>query len=228
MTTEASARRPARRATGSTPRWPHPARLYDYWLGGKDNFAGRPRVRRRDGGTPSRRSAPPPWTTARFLQRAVRLPGPRGRHPAVPRHRHRHPDRRQHPRGRPGASPRTSRIVYVDNDPIVLAHARALLTSTAAGRHRLHRRRPARPGADPRAPGAAPHHRPSRPVALMLVAVLHFVPDERRPVRAGAAPARRAAGRQLAWPPRTPPTSTFRRRSPRRLGRRPGAAAHTG
>ena len=30
-----------------------------------------------------------------------------------------------------------SRVVYVDNDPIVLTHARALLTSTPGGRHRL-------------------------------------------------------------------------------------------
>ena len=42
------------------------------------------------------------------------------------------PDREQHPRGRPGVAP-DARIVYVDNDPIVLAHARALLTSTREG-----------------------------------------------------------------------------------------------
>jgi hypothetical protein len=38
-----------------------------------------------------------------------------------------------------------SRVVYVDFDPIVLAHARALLISHEAGRDRLHRRRPATP-----------------------------------------------------------------------------------
>ena len=37
-----------------------------------------------------------------------------------------------------------SRIVYVDNDPMVLAHARALLTSTPGRRVRLPRRRPPR------------------------------------------------------------------------------------
>ena len=42
-----------------------------------------------------------------------------------------------------------SRIVYVDNDPLVLAHARALLTSSPEGVHQLHRRRPARPRGDP-------------------------------------------------------------------------------
>ena len=42
-----------------------------------------------------------------------------------------------------------SRIVYVDNDPIVLTHARALLTSTPEGRHRLPRRGPAGTGDDP-------------------------------------------------------------------------------
>ena len=44
-----------------------------------------------------------------------------------------------------------SRVVYVDYDPIVLAHARALLTSTRGRRHRVHRRRPARHRHDPRA-----------------------------------------------------------------------------
>ena len=42
-----------------------------------------------------------------------------------------------------------SRIVYVDNDPIVLSHARALLTSDPRGRCTVHRRRRARGGQDP-------------------------------------------------------------------------------
>jgi hypothetical protein len=48
-----------------------------------------------------------------------------------------------------------ARIVYVDNDPIVLAHARALMHGTPQGRTRLHRGRHARPGRDPECPGAA-------------------------------------------------------------------------
>jgi hypothetical protein len=76
-----------------------------------------------------------------------------------------------------------SRIVYVDNDPLVLAHARALLTSAPEGRT-------AYIEADLREPGkilASPVVRDvldfSQPVALMLVAVLHFFANEDRPVR---------------------------------------------
>ena len=46
----------------------------------------------------------------------------------------------------PRAPPRPARVVYVDNDPLVLTHARALLTSGPRGPHRLYPRRPARPG----------------------------------------------------------------------------------
>ena len=69
------------------------------------------------------------------------------------------------------------RVVYVDNDPIVLAHARALLTSKPEGKTAyIH--------ADLREPGkilADPAVRETldltKPVALMLVAILHFLPD---------------------------------------------------
>jgi hypothetical protein len=43
----------------------------------------------------------------------------------------------------------TSRIVYVDNDPAVLSHARALLTSALEVQDRLRRGGPAGPGRDP-------------------------------------------------------------------------------
>ena len=75
----------------------------------------------------------------------------------------------------------SSRVVYVDNDPLVLAHARALLTSLPAGPHRLHPRRPARPGGDLVDPVVREVLDFSQPVALMLVAILHFVPDEDSP-----------------------------------------------
>jgi hypothetical protein len=74
-----------------------------------------------------------------------------------------------------------SRIVYVDNDPMVLAHARALLTSTPAGRTAYIQ-------ADLRSPLdilSSPAVRSvidfGQPVALMLVAVLHFIEDEDEP-----------------------------------------------
>ncbi|HEY8986456.1 MAG TPA: SAM-dependent methyltransferase [Streptomyces sp.] len=69
-----------------------------------------------------------------------------------------------------------SRVVYVDNDPIVLAHARALLTSGPEGRTDY-------VDADLAEPGrilelAARTLDFGKPIALCLVAVLHFVEDE--------------------------------------------------
>ncbi len=76
-----------------------------------------------------------------------------------------------------------SRIVYVDNNPIVLAHARALLASGPQGMT-------AYLDADIRDPESVLSHPVTRgtldftkPIALILVAVLHFVPDEDEPKR---------------------------------------------
>jgi len=76
-----------------------------------------------------------------------------------------------------------SRVVYVDNDPIVLAHARALLTSTPQGRT-------AYIDADLRDPekilASSAVRRTlnlNKPVALMLVAILHFLVDADDPER---------------------------------------------
>ena len=68
-----------------------------------------------------------------------------------------------------------SRIVYVDNDPLVLAHARALLTSTPEGVTNYI-------DADLRDPDkilaqAAQTLDFAQPVALMLLGVLHHIPD---------------------------------------------------
>jgi hypothetical protein len=74
-----------------------------------------------------------------------------------------------------------ARIVYVDNDPVVLTHARALLTSNPGGRTDfLH--------ADLRdtpriLAGAARTLDFSQPVAVMLIAVLHFIPDSDDPYK---------------------------------------------
>jgi hypothetical protein len=69
-----------------------------------------------------------------------------------------------------------SRIVYVDNDPLVLDHARALLTSRPEGVT-------AYLDADPRDTGtilaqAAQTLDFTQPVAIMLMAVVHYLPDE--------------------------------------------------
>jgi hypothetical protein len=68
-----------------------------------------------------------------------------------------------------------SRIVYVDNDPIVLTHARALLTSGSAGTTEYIQ-------ADMQDPGkilgrAVETLDFGQPVAVLLIAILHFIPD---------------------------------------------------
>ena len=154
----------------------HPARRYDYWLGGKDNFP----ADRESGDAiaavfpsdPHRRPGEPPLPAPRGA-----LPGRGGRRsgssstsaPACPTSHNTHEVaqavdpavpgrlRRQRP-DRAGPRPRPA-------------------DQRTRGRHRLHRRRPARPREDPGPPGPARTLDLSQPVALLLVAILHFVPD---------------------------------------------------
>jgi hypothetical protein len=74
-----------------------------------------------------------------------------------------------------------TRVVYVDNDPIVLAHARALMRSTPAGRTAFIQH-------DVRDPDAILGDRtltdvldPGRPIALLLIGIVHHLRDEDRP-----------------------------------------------
>ncbi|MFB9359418.1 SAM-dependent methyltransferase [Actinoplanes nipponensis] len=158
---------------------PHPARRYDYWLGGKDNFQAD-----RDAAEAIAKVFPHIRTAARenraFMRRAVsHLAAEAGIRQfldigtGLPTANNVH-DVAQ------GIAPE-SRIVYVDNDPLVLTHARALLTSSAQGAT-------AYIDADVRTPGKIlqdPAVRDTldwnRPVALLLVAVLHFVEDAEDP-----------------------------------------------
>ncbi len=155
----------------------HPARIYDYWLGGKDNFAAD-----REAGDRVIQLRPEiiPGVRAnrRFLGRAVRylvqqegirqfldvgtgLPSADNTHEVAQR-----------------VAPE-SRIVYVDNDPIVLAHARALLTSTREGKTTY-------VSADLRDVGkivaeAAQTLDFGQPVALMFLMTLQYIPDSDDP-----------------------------------------------
>ena len=152
----------------------HPARRYNYWLGGKDNFAAD-----RASGDAIEQIFPGIRTAAienrRFLQRAVRYLAAQGIRQfldigtGLPTEDNTH-EIAQH------LDP-TSRIVYVDNDPLVLVHARALLTSHPAGRTaylQADLRRPEQILTDPELTTTLDL---SRPVAVLLVAVLHFLPD---------------------------------------------------
>jgi len=154
-------------------RLPHSARVYDFWLGGKDNFAAD-----RDAAEEAIAANPGIVADVRanraFLTRSVRylasecgisqfldigtgLPAASNTHEVAQ------------------AADPAARVVYVDNDPVVLTHARALLTSGPAGRCDY-------VYADLRDQAtilraAAGTLDLSRPVAVLLLLVLHLIPD---------------------------------------------------
>lgn len=158
---------------------PHPARVYDYLLGGKNHFASD-----RELAEKMLTQAPHLRTSARenraFLGRAVRyltreagirqfldigtgLPTADSVHEVAQ-----------------GIAPE-SRVVYVDNDPMVLAHARALLTSSPQGRTAyIHAdlMEPRKILDDPATRDVIDF---DQPVGLVLLAVLHFLQDEDKP-----------------------------------------------
>ena len=154
------------------------ARMWNYWIGGKDNFRAD-----REAGDQVLEAMPALPLVARMLRRflvtsvdeltaaGVRqfldigtgLPTADNTHDVAQR-----------------AAPE-SRIVYVDHDPVVISHARALLTSSAAGKTDYIQ-------ADLRdwptiSAGAQQTLDLSRPVAVLLIAVLHFILDAEDPHR---------------------------------------------
>jgi hypothetical protein len=151
----------------------HVARVYDYLLGGKDNFAAD-----REAAEQAMRINPDIVSTARanraflvrttsYLARQAGLRQFLDIGTGMPTNRNIHEVAQS-------IAPR-SRVVYVDHDPIVLTHARALLTSAPEGVTDYLE-------ADLREPGkilaeAAQTLDFSRPVAIMLIAVLHLIVD---------------------------------------------------
>lgn len=156
---------------------PHPARMYNAYLGGNDNYpADRAAVKQILRDFPEVRQIA--LANRAFLQRAVRflaaeagvrqfidigtgIPSAGNVHEVAGR-----------------AAP-DARVVYVDNDPIVHVHANALLTGSGTTGIVL---------ADLRDPSAILAHPRlhelidfTRPVALLLVAILHFATDEEDP-----------------------------------------------
>ncbi|MER7009570.1 SAM-dependent methyltransferase [Dactylosporangium sp. NPDC000555] len=152
---------------------PHPARRYNYWLGGKDNFAADresadaieqkfPGMR---AGVRANRDVLGRMTRylaeagiRQFLDIGTGLPTEDNTHEVAQRIA---PD---------------SRVLYVDNDPLVMTHARALLTSNGEGVTNYIEA----DLRDPQAILSAPQLRNTldlaQPVALMLIAILHFIP----------------------------------------------------
>ena len=138
MTSEGPSAGPGTRGAASGETAPafdasvaHVARVYDYWLGGKDNFAAD-----RAAGDQAIAAYPDIVFSVRanraFLARAVRyLAAEAGIRQFLDIGTGIPTANNTHEVAQDVAPP--SRIVYVDNDPVVLAHARALLTSMPEG-----------------------------------------------------------------------------------------------
>jgi O-methyltransferase involved in polyketide biosynthesis len=164
------------RAIDLRPDIPHAARIYDYLLGGKDNFASDREAAARI--TENLPNLPTSMRAARkfnarvihylatdlgirqFIDIGTGLPTSPNLHEVAQR-----------------VAPE-SRVVYVDNDPLVLVHARALLTSSPEGRTAyidadLH---------DPDAVLTTAQLRDTldlnKPVAVTLMAILQYVTDD--------------------------------------------------
>src|SRR5260370_3968950 len=158
---------------GFDARVAHPARVYDYWLGGKDNFeaariageatiAAYPAIRASARANRAFLAGRVRFLAAeagirQFLDIGTGLPTANNTHEVAQ-----------------SVAPE-SRIVYVDNDPLVLSHARALLSSSPEGvtdyldadlRDTDRILEPAAGTLDF-----------SQPVAIMLLAILHYIPD---------------------------------------------------
>src|ERR1700735_5073271 len=158
------------------PDIPSTARMYDYYLGGKDNYpADRAAAERAIASMPNGVVRTAAVQNRKFLMRAVRhltadlgvrqfldigtgLPTMNSVHQVAQ------------------AVAPDSRVVYVDHDPVVLAHSRNLLH----GNDRAPT--PGRDLRDPRGILADPGLRElldfRQPIAVLLVAVLHFISDD--------------------------------------------------
>ncbi|MHB6912531.1 SAM-dependent methyltransferase [Streptomyces sp. DB-54] len=155
---------------------PHAARVYDVLLGGKTNYPAD-----REAAEQTLAALPNAGAIARqnraFMQRAARhlvseagirqfldigtgIPTSPNLHEIVQ------------------ATAPQARVVYADNDPIVLAHSRALHTSHPHGRTAYIQADLCRPGEILRNPALRQTLDLSQPVALTLIAVLHWLPTD--------------------------------------------------
>ncbi len=161
---------------------PSPARMYDYFLGGKDNFAAdREAAERALSVVPFGREVA--RANRQFLVRAVEFMARNGIDQfidlgtGIPTRPNVHEVARAiHP---------DARVLYVDNDPMVYAHAQALLATTP-GVAAIH--------GDIRCPQALLNYPGTsdlidftRPVGVLFVAVLHFLTDDDQPRESVAA-----------------------------------------
>ena len=160
------------------PEVAHPARVYDVWLGGKDNFASDRAVAEH-----LATMTPHVVNSARanraFLGRAVRAVSSLGVSQfldigtGIPAAGNTHQVAQK--------ANASARVAYVDNDPIVLTHARALMSGAGHGATTVTQADLRDPEEILSAPGVRDLLDFSRPIALMLVAVLHFIGDDQDP-----------------------------------------------
>ncbi|GAA2593002.1 SAM-dependent methyltransferase [Winogradskya consettensis] len=164
---------------GVNPNVPHSARIYDYWLGGKDNFAADRQV-----GDAMLQAIPGLRAMAaenrKFVHRAARdlVTGEGLRQfldigTGIPTRPNLHEIAQR-------LAPET-RVIYVDNDPIVLVHARALMVSSEQGRSEYI-------SADIRDPDSILTEKVlqetldlKQPVGLTLIAILMLLSDDDDP-----------------------------------------------
>ncbi|MER7771518.1 SAM-dependent methyltransferase [Kitasatospora sp. NPDC096140] len=153
---------------------PHSARMYDWFLGGKDHYeVDREAAERVLTVFPTMRIAV--WANRAFMHRATRTLAQRGLRQwldvgtGIPTSPNLHEVAQS-------VAPE-ARVVYADNDPIVLAHSRALMTSAPEGRTAYVHGDVRDPDTILNAPEVARTLDLGQPVVLSMVALLHFVPD---------------------------------------------------
>ncbi|MEU5883778.1 SAM-dependent methyltransferase [Spirillospora sp. NPDC047279] len=161
---------------GVNSQVPNVARIYDYLLGGKDNYA-----TDREAAERLLSAAPETVGTVRtnraFLRRVVRRLAAEGFRQFVDIGAGLPTQANVHEVAREVAS--DSRVVYIDNDPVVVAHGRALLADSAQVTVlQGDLREPAKIFEEPRLRSMID---PGEPVAVLLLAVLHFVTDDQDP-----------------------------------------------
>jgi S-adenosyl methyltransferase len=155
----------------------HPARIYDVWLGGKDNYPAD-----RAAAAAGLQAFPSTISSVRanraFLARTVEyLAGEEGIRQFLDIGTGLPSANNTHEVAQKTAA--ESHVVYVDNDPVVMLHAQALLTSSAPGVTDYIE-------ADLRDPGtilaeAARTLDFTRPIAVMLLAIVQFISDDDHP-----------------------------------------------
>jgi SAM-dependent methyltransferase len=160
---------------------PQSARVYDYWLGGKDNFpADRalgdaiaeqvPTIRTMVRGQRAFLGRAVRWLTAeagirQFLDIGTGIPSAGNVHEVAQ-----------------GIAPE-ARVLYVDNDPIVLAHSRALVPGTHTGTVEFIQADLREPEAILADPAVAKTLDLGQPVGLVLVGIMHHLRDADDPHR---------------------------------------------